>query len=153
MEQKVIYKLFLLIGSFLTLSNSGCNKSEVDHIVNTEYYYVNNSQYNIGMDIFNSNRELIREYYIRSLDTLMFSIKVEGGAGPFQFNDIKGFGDSISLNFSDLRYASLRKNYDSIFFEKTYVKIKINDKEYKMYFFFTNDDYENASELHKYEKR
>lgn len=136
----------MLIGSIFTLSNSSCDKN-VDYLVSTNYYYVNNSQYRIEMDVFNSSKDLIKEFSINSLDTLMFSIKVEGGAGPFQFNDTKGFGDSIYLTFSDLRYLSLRKDYDSIFFERTYVKTKISDKVYEMYYYFTNDDYESASEI------
>lgn len=147
MEQKVIYKLFLFIGSFFILSNSGCDKNDVDYIVSANYYYINETQYQIEMEIFNTNKELIKNYAIQPSDTLRFSIKTEGGAGPFQFTDSKGSGDSIYLTFSDLRYLSLRKDYDSIFFEKSYIKTKISDKEYDMYYFFTNEIFNNALEL------
>jgi hypothetical protein len=137
----------LLIGSFFILSNSGCDKNDVDYIASTNYYYVNETQYQIELEVFNSSKELIKNYLIQPIDTLSFSIKTEGGAGPFQFTDTKGFGDSIYLTFSDLRYLSLRKDYDSIFFEKSYIKTKISDKEYDLYYFFTDETFNNALEL------
>ncbi len=146
MEQKIIYRLFLIIGSFFILSNSSCDKNNVDYIVSTNYYYVNETQYPIEMDIFNT-KDLIKNYSIQPLDTLNFSIETVGGAGPFQYTDTKGFGDSIYLTFSNLRYLILKKDYDNIFFEKSYVKTKISDKEYEMYYSFTNETFNNALEL------
>lgn len=140
--------LFSFIGSLLILSMSGCNeKGEVDSIISTQYHYVNETEYQIDMEIFNAKSELIKVGEVLPKDTLSFSIVAEGGAGPFQFSDTKGFGDSICLAFDDSRYLSFRQDYDSIFFEKAYNKVKVSDRAYNMYYFLTNELFEKAEEI------
>ncbi len=142
MEQKVIYKLFLIIGSILMI-NSSCEKQNVDKIVMNTYNYINNSGKQLQMKIYSSSDKLISNNEISVGDTLSFELKAEGGAGPFQFE--MSHGDSIYVNFSNERYQIYRKDYDSIFFEKGYNKTKISDKELQLFYVFTTKDFENAT--------
>jgi len=141
MEQKVIYKLFLIFGSIL-LINSSCERL-VEQDVLTKYNYINNSGKQLNMKIFNKSDELIKDNEISLGDTLTFDIIAEGGAGPFQFET--SHGDSIYVSFSNERYQIYRKDYDSIFFEKGYKKTKISDQEFQLFYVFTTEDYENAT--------
>jgi hypothetical protein len=146
MKRKIIYLIFLVIGSNILISISSC-ESDVDYIINTHYYYVNKSQHNIEMKVFNSIKELIKTYEIPSSDTLMYIISAEGGAGPFQFeSDIREIGDSIYVTFAGSRYLSFTRS-DNILRGKFYTEIKISKYEYDMYYFFTDNDYENAKEI------
>lgn len=142
------WMLFFFIGSFVMLPMSGCSENaDVDFIVKTSYHYVNATHYQIEMDIFNAGKVLLKSSTVQPTDTLVFSFESEGGSGPFQFTDSNGFGDSIYLAFSDLRYLILRKDVDSIFFEKSYIKIKSSESAYDLYYFLTPELFDQAEEI------
>lgn len=143
MEQKVIYKLFLIIGSILMI-NSSCNKNDIDEIVLTKYHYINLTERQLQMKIYDANNNVVKDNIILTNDTLFFDIITEGGAGPFQFQKT-AHGDSIYVNFSNERYQAYLKDFDSIFYEKAYTKMQISSQEYHMFYSFTKEDYDNAS--------
>jgi hypothetical protein len=153
MALKTIWMRYSIIGiSILSiLFFAECSKSNIDYNVKAEYYYVNLSGHDITMDVFNSDKELIEQYSIKSSETLIFTLEGMGGAGPFQYNSsITEIGDSIYLSFSGIRYLTFVKDIGyNIFWEEAYDFKKVSNTQHEMKYYFTNEDFMNARDIVK----
>jgi hypothetical protein len=133
--------------TFLT----SCGETDIDYHVKVEYSYVNLSGYDITMEVFNSDKELIEQYSIKVSETLIFTLEGMGGAGPFQYNSSSTeIGDSIYLSFSGIRYLTFSKDIGyNIFWEEAYDSKKVSNTQHEMKYYFTNEDFMNARDIVK----
>jgi len=145
MELKVKLMNFFLIGSLLLQSYS-CKKIKVEKDLLNKYKYINETNKEIRVKIYGKNNVFVKDDIILVGDTLSYDIISEGGAGPFQFGSPM-HGDSIYLTFSNEKFIVFRRDFDSIFFEKSYKKLEINEHENILFYTFTYSDYLAADSI------
>lgn len=148
MLQKIKLTHFLHIGIsifLITVVLHGCKKT--DSGVNCQYRYVNKSNYQINMKIYNNINNLINEYNININDSIIINLYGEGGAGPFQYStDESQQGDSVSIIFSQQRFLFYLKG-NGILYENNYTKSKDSDTKIILHYYFENKDYDLATPL------
>lgn len=124
MQQKTIWKAFLLIGilNFSTLLVTTSCKKTVDKIKTVDYIYKNSSGKDLELLVFNSNKNQIKSYTILTGGQITSNTTKSEAIGVFQYEDnINMIGDSVSIRFSDNRCIGYSKSVpDKIFDAKKY---------------------------------
>ncbi len=142
----------VLFISFLVLWSAYSCKVEpiVEKGALVEYQYINNSNYDISLDLFNVNKTMFRQYTIKSDSILTIKYKMVFGTSPFFFgSDIKEVADSIYINFSDQRYLAYTRDFSSlnILNEMAYNCFDTSDSTRICKWVFNNETFENARDI------
>ena len=101
MEQKTIWKVFLIIGISLAILTS-CGKKIVDPPEPTVQFksaYINGANSNLRMLLINADNDTINSYYIQTNDTLFLDMEYSSSIKLFQFENNKA--KKVILKFSD----------------------------------------------------
>lgn len=124
MQQKTIWKAFLLIGilNFSTLLVTISCKKDIDNIRTVDYIYKNTSGKDLELSVFNSDKNQIKSYTILNGGQITTHTTKDEGIGIFQYDsDIRMTGDSVAIKFSDNRCIGYSKSVpDKIFDAKKY---------------------------------
>lgn len=136
---------FLLIGiSMLNVTFFSCKKL-VDYEVTCNYYYLNKSNMDLKMKVFNNEKLLLHEYPILLDDTLLIELVGVGGVGPFRYDTYEDkIGDSVSIIFSDNKTLGFNLGEDPLY-EKNYSIEKFGNTKRKLEYIFSDSDYANAN--------
>jgi hypothetical protein len=124
MQQKTIWKAFLLIGilNLGTLLVSTSCKKEVDKIKTVDYIYKNSSGKDLELLVFNSNKSQIKSYSILNGEQVTSNTTIDEAFEVFHYEDnVNMIGDSVLIKFSDNRCIGYSKSApDNIFNVKKY---------------------------------
>lgn len=143
MEQKIIWMHLLLIG--ILSSFQSCDKGEDDKVYYEEFYFINNSNYEITIEAFNKmDDNYSNNTYSLSKDST-FHQKLElnfgsiTGVVPYSDSAVVNFGDSIKASFLPDTQSSF-----NILNKSNYTVNKKSENHHEYRYVFTNDDYDNA---------
>ncbi|HIP48528.1 MAG TPA: hypothetical protein EYG92_06130 [Lutibacter sp.] len=145
MQQKIIWIVVLTFG--ILISFQSCKKN-TDGVSIEEFYYINNSDYDIVINAFNNTDS----GYIGNTYNLPvngdFSQEIESMFGSK--TGVVALCDSVSVVFGSNRIEHFLPNTESFFNilnHNNYEYFK-KDKNHNSYTYsFTNDDYENAIDM------
>ena len=145
MKQKVIYRLFLIIG--ISLITTSCEKYE-ELSIKTTYFYKNNSGLDLTLEVFNmKDRKLIDELQIDKSDSVLLVFYGDGITSPpfFYDSNIDSIGDSVSVIFNDNKYLFYTEDTPNTILDNKNYLLNIKSKtDYSYHFEFTELDYQNA---------
>ena len=143
MEQKIIWMQLLLIG--ILSSFQSCDKGEVDKAYYEEFYFINNSNYELTIEAFNkTDDDYVKNIYILKKDST-FHQKLELNFGSI--TGVVAYSDSAVVNFGDSIKAIFlpdTQSYFNILDKSNYTVNKKSENHHEYRFVFTNDDYDNA---------
>jgi hypothetical protein len=153
MEQRKIWMRYLIIGINLVFiyRTTSCTK-ETEQIKTINYIYRNQTNVDLIMEIYNSNKELFKSFKIlKNKEVETNTTKQEGGPALFYFDSFDSkIGDSIAIKFQDNKCLYYSRNIpDKIFkIEKydNYTTDLNNQNSYTLFFSFTNEDYLQAKD-------
>lgn len=148
MKQRIMWMPLLLIG--ILSSFHACNKKDVDNTYFEEYYYYNNSDYDVNIEAITK--------IDNSLVTNSYNIVV--GSSFFQereivFGSVTGIiacSDSLVVKFGNSRQISYVPDTVSpfnILNRDNYEFTKVNENRVKYIYALTNEDFENAYEIER----
>lgn len=145
---RINWIVYLIIGiSFISASCE--KKGELN--IKTTYVYMNNSNVNLVVKVFNKkDRKIIDELIINKLDSALLTFYGDGTPSPpFFYNpNIESIGDSISVVFDDNKYLIYTEDSpNTILDNRNYLLNKQSSTNYRYYFEFTSLDYQNANKL------
>lgn len=141
MQQKTIYKLFLIFGisilySFLFIS---CGRTTIDYLVIGEFYYINKTGGDVDIYRLPSERATTVEHYlIKNNDSLYYSYTTEGSKNMSPNDFAPGLqADSLTIVFFDTLCITY-SNREGYFFDlNNYENQKVKDNHYIFRFTFT----------------
>jgi len=148
MEQKTIWKAFLIIGISIMLLYS-CN-SRIDRLKTVTYIYKNESENDLTLEIYNIDNIMFKSYDIPSDSSIETNTtQSEGGPALFYFESTtNSIGNSVIIRFSDNKCIYFFKdNLDKIFDVKEYDNYSedlLNRDEYTLFYTITNQNYNDA---------
>lgn len=143
MGQKIIWMQLLLIG--ILSSFQSCN-TEIDGVLDEEYYFINNSDYDIGIKAISKiDNEIYSSTYSIDVDsTFIQEIDIMFGS----VTGIIAYSDSVVLEFGDVKEISFLPNSGSaynILNKNNYATTNKEKNRVKYSYTFTNEDFENAT--------
>lgn len=146
MVQKTMWMQLLLIG--ILSSFQSCDRGEIDKVSYEEYYYINNSDYEIDIKAISKidDEILNKTFNIISDSTLIQEIEIMFGS----VTGIIAYSDSVVLKFGNAKEISFLPNSESSFNILNKSNYSTKDKEnnrVKYTYTFTNEDFENAIEI------
>jgi hypothetical protein len=148
MEQKTIWKAFLIIGISIMLLYS-CN-SRVEHLKTVNYIYKNTTGVQLVIEVYNYSDNLVDNYTIENNASVDISPTILEGPVPFNFD---GNISTVTVKFIDNKclYYSRNSNVDiygdDIFDYRKYDNYNeelLNQDEYTLFYTITNQDYNDA---------
>lgn len=145
MQQKIIWTTVSIFGILISIFS--CNKN-VDESQYEEFYYINNSNHDISITVFNKiDDSFLESTYNIAVDN-DFSQEIEIISGSK--TGIIAMGDSITVRFGDERISNFSPTIESSFNildYNNYEFLKKDENRNSYTYTFTEDDYENADEL------
>jgi len=151
MEQKIIWKPFLIIGiSLVTVFLKSCDKSKIVEPIRTvQYVYKNETKNDLVMDVYSQIGTLIDSYNIATNEQIISNItKVEGPVLFYYGSDISSIGDSIVIKFSSDKCVFWTKNNGDEIFNiseyDNYSEELLKESEYQLEFSITQSDFDQA---------
>lgn len=152
MQQKTIWKAFLLIGilNLGTLLVSTSCKKEVDKIKTVDYIYKNSSGKDLELLVFNSNKSQIKSYSILNGEQVTSNTTIDEAFEVFHYEDnVNMIGDSVLIKFSDNRCVGYSKSApDNIFNVKKYDNYSedlITQSSFSLIYSITVDAYNSSA--------
>lgn len=144
MQQKTIWLTVLIIGILINLLS--CTKT-VDKSQYEEFYYINNSNHDISITVFNKidDSTLVITYNISVNEDLSQEIELMSGSRT----GIISMCDSVTVKFGNERISHFIPNADSpynILNYSNYIFLKKAENRNSYTYTFTEDDYENSNE-------
>lgn len=150
MGQKINWIICLIIGINMIIFS--CEKIQ-ELNVKTSYVYINNSNYDINIKVFNKkDRSFVDELIILKNDSASLVFFGDGiPVSPFFYDsNIDSIGDSISVIFNNEKFISFTKeSQNTLLDSKNYNLIFFNESEYQYQYKFSNLDYNNAVPITK----
>lgn len=145
MQQKIIWTTVSIFGILISIFS--CNKN-VDESQYEEFYYINNSNHDISITVFNKiDDSFLESTYNLAVDNDFFQeIEIMSGSKT----GIISMGDSISVQFGNERISIFLPTTESSFNildYNNYEFLKKDENRNSYTYTFTEDDYENADEL------
>lgn len=115
MQQKTIFRIFLIIGINTMLLSTGCKKEPNEPLIQTATYsYKNELRESVKFEIHNLNAESYISYTVNNGDSIVFTEKMEGLARPFAGSVSGGAqGDSVIIKFADGKCISYKVDYST----------------------------------------
>jgi len=151
MEQKIIWKPFLIIGiSIVTVFLKSCDKGKIVEPRRTvQYVYKNETKNDLVMDVYSQIGTLIDSYIIVTDEQIISNItKAEGPSLFYYDSHISSIGDSIVITFSSDKCVFWTKsNGDEIFNISEYDNYSeelLKESEYQLEFSITQSDFDQA---------
>ena len=149
MKQKKIWMTYLTIGISLMMVVS-CGKKDIGHIMIINHNYVNQTNHDLTMEIYNQHDELFKSFTIEKGDTINSHITREDG--PFLFHIKDQVGDSVIVKFADAKCLTYTDNLDNpnnkIFniddYDNFDTRLIEPGVRYNLYYTFTEEDYNLA---------
>lgn len=142
--------LNLIFAVIIFTSILSCKKEVIsDPLIMVNYTYYNISNYEIAIELYDSNQKFIIEYFIMPNESLLLKYKGMGGSPPFNFDKSIGKPDSVYIAFSNLRYISYTSKYSqsNILFDYSYNCNDDNDSTRTCNWIFSDTDFENARDI------
>ena len=145
MQQKIIWIIVLTFGILISLQS--CKKN-IDRVSIEEFYYVNNSDYNIVINAFNNtdNGYIDNTYNLPVNGGFSQDIDLISGSKT----GIVALCDSVSVKFGNTKIVHYLPNTVSFFNilnHNNYEHLKKDENRDSYTYIFTNDDYENAIDI------
>lgn len=145
MEQKTIWIIVLIFG--ILISFHSC-KEKTDEVSIEEFYYINNSDYDIVINAFNNtdNGNIDNTFNILTNSDFSQEIDIMFGSKT----GIVALCDSVSVIFGNNRIVHFIPNTESSFnilIHDNYEYLKKDENRNSYTYIFTNDDYENAIDM------
>ena len=149
MQQKKIWTLFLIIG--ISVLDHSCQK-HVDAVKTITYVYRNSSGHDLNMEVYNSNDDLFKNYYIPNNSSIETHTSRLETVALFFFASLEDhIGDSVVLRFTEGKCIHyLKDNTDKIFHITQYDNYDPILMEYgkpityTLYYTITFDDYNES---------
>ena len=149
MKQKKIWMPYLTIGISLIMIVS-CGKTLIGYIMSINHNYVNQTNQDLTMEIYNQHDELFKSFTIENGDTI--NTHSTRGWGPELFHIEYQVGDSVIVKFADAKCLTYTDNLDNpnnkIFNIDDYDNFDTRLIEpgvtYNLYYTFTEEDYNLA---------
>ncbi len=144
MGQKIIWMQLLLIG--ILSSFQSCDNGETDKVSYEEYYFINNSDYDIGIKAISKiDNEIHSSSYSIAVDsTFIQEIEIMFGS----VTGIIAYSDSVVLEFGNVKEINFLPNSESaynILNKNNYTTTNKENNRVKYSYTFTNEDFENAT--------
>ena len=150
MEQKTIWMPFLIIGiSFVLIIIVSCSKTIIDPVKTVSYSYVNDTEEDLTMEVYNRFGNQIEDYQIGvGLNIISNITEYEGPALFYYGSHLEAIGDSVSIKFTSGKCISWTgRNGDRIFVIEEYDNYSpelLRKKKYQLEFSITHNDFDQA---------
>ena len=149
MKQKKIWMTYLTIGISLMILGS-CIKADVEYLLSLNHNYVNQTNQDLTMEIYNQHDELFKSFTIEKGDTI--NSHSTRGRGPQLFHIEYQDGDSVIVKFADDKCLTYTDNLDNpnnkIFniddYDNFDTRLIEPGVRYNLYYTFTEEDYNLA---------
>ena len=146
MKQKKIWMTYLTIGISLMILGS-CVKADVEYILSLNHNYVNQTNHDLTMEIYNQHDELFKSFTIENGDTI--NTHSTRGWGPELFHIEYQDGDSVIVKFADDKCLTYTDNPNNKIFniddyDNFDTRLIEPGVRYNLYYTFTEEDYNLA---------
>lgn len=145
MKQKTIWMQLLLIG--ILSSFQSCHE-DVDKVIYEKYYFINNTDHELVIEAYYNDDDDNYNYSLSKDSTLDQKSKLNIGST----RGIIAYSDSVVVKFGDVKRVSFLPDTNSPFNildrdNYNYTKNKDSVVRHEFKYHFTNDDFENASQI------
>ena len=141
------YLPYLIIGAIFSVLISTAFYScsdKVDYDILCDYWYINNSKYPVRITAFNSQKQVIKTFDLKTQDSILIPLKGEGGVGPFQFDTyVEKQADSVVIIFADAKTLSYSKG-EGILYLRNYSIYEV-DKFHQVLKYYITDVLHNQA--------
>ncbi len=150
MEQKTIWKIFLIIGiSLLFFITNSCDVRDKDNVKTVSYVYKNDTGLDLVLEIYNIDNTMFRSFEILNNNSVETNTTIDEGLALFYFESTTdSIGTSVIIRFSDDKCLYFSKDsLDKIFDVNeydNYTEELLNQDEYTLFYTITNQDYNDA---------
>ena len=146
MVQKTIWMLLLVTGILSSLYSC---KERIENVHIDDYYYVNNTNYNMRIESFNKiDNEFKKHTYSLSKGSSFFQ-QIEFMSGST--TGIIALSDSVFLSFEDIKTISFLPSTQTSTFNilniNNYKFNKKSDNHFEYTYVFIDNDFQNAVEI------
>lgn len=155
MQQKTIWINYLIIGISILISTNfiSCTK-HVDYLKTVNYVYKNDSGVDLLIEVYNSDNVMFKNYEVLNTHEIEINLNPTETPSPFYFDGVGNkVGTKIIVKFSDNNCLYFDRNSgvdiygDKIFDIRkydNYTSELLEQKEFTLYYTFTQDNYANA---------
>ncbi|MGM0532823.1 MAG: hypothetical protein ACQER7_15860 [Bacteroidota bacterium] len=141
MKQKTIWMQLLLIG--ILSSFQSCHE-DVDKVYYEKFYFINDTDHELVIEAYGNNDDY--NYSLSKDSTLFQKLELNFGSSA----GIIAYSDSVIVKFGDAKRVSFlpdTKSPFNILDRDNYTSDKDPDNHHVFKYYFTDDDYDNASQI------